>query len=153
MFGLRSDGVKVKCADPIDKIVPHIMKERSDSMNNTVIEQRVESFDAWIDDVYRRTGVEFNYMHIVLASIVRLYALRPRLNRFVMNGRVFQRHGIYASFTVKQALKEDAPDLTRSRSALPGRRAFLKSKRRWMKPFAAPSPRTGRTALPRSRAS
>ena len=112
MFGLRSDGVKVKCADPIDKIVPHIMKERSDSMNNTVIEQRVESFDAWIDDVYRRTGVEFNYMHIVLASIVRLYALRPRLNRFVMNGRVFQRHGIYASFTVKQALKEDAPDLT-----------------------------------------
>ena len=66
MFGLRSDGVKVKCADPIDKIVPHIMKERSDSMNNTVIEQRVESFDAWIDDVYRRTGVEFNYMHIVL---------------------------------------------------------------------------------------
>ena len=92
MFGLRSDGVKVKCADPIDKIVPHIMKERSDSMNNTVIEQRVESFDAWIDDVYRRTGVEFNYMHIVLASIVRLYALRPRLNRFVMNVRFFQRH-------------------------------------------------------------
>lgn len=112
MFGLRSDGVKVKGIDSIDKIVPHIMKERSDAMNYTVIEQRVEGFDSWIDDVHARTGVSFNYMNVMIASIVRLYATRPRLNRFVMNGRIFQRNGIYASFTVKQTLKEDAPDLT-----------------------------------------
>ena len=31
MFGFRSDGKKVKTMDPAFKIIPHVMKKRSDS--------------------------------------------------------------------------------------------------------------------------
>jgi hypothetical protein len=57
-------------------------------------------------------GIKFSYMHILIAAIVRMYAEKPQLNRFVMNGRVFQRDGIYISFTVKKKLTEDAGETT-----------------------------------------
>ena len=31
MFGLRSDGRKIKSLDPIFRDIPHVMKERSDA--------------------------------------------------------------------------------------------------------------------------
>ena len=31
MFGLRSDGRKIKSLDPMFRVIPHVMKERSDA--------------------------------------------------------------------------------------------------------------------------
>lgn len=112
MFGLRSDGVKVKDAEAIEKIIPHIMSKRSDAHNWCEVAMRCETVDNWINDVYERTGVSFNYLSVVIAGLVRLYATRPKLNRFVMNGRIFQRNAIYVSITIKASLRDDAPDLS-----------------------------------------
>lgn len=112
MFGLRSDGRKVRDAEAIEKIIPHIMKTRSDAHNWCEVDTRCESVDNWINDVYERTGVSFNYLSVVIASLLRVYALRPKLNRFVMNGRIFQRNGLFVSITIKASLRDEAPDLT-----------------------------------------
>ncbi len=111
MFGFRSDGTKIKGLDPIDQMIPQIMKTRNDAMNYNTEPIRVENMDNWII-AKRKEGVNFNYMHIVIAGAVRTYALRQKLNRFVVNGRIYQRNGLYMSISTKTALNDDAPELT-----------------------------------------
>lgn len=112
MFGLRPDGKKIKCGDAIEKIIPHLMSERNDAHNWCEVAMRCEPIDNYIKDAHARTGISFNYMHVVIASLLRVYTLRRRLNRFVMNGRIFQRNALYVSITIKASLRDDAPDLS-----------------------------------------
>ena len=111
MFGFRNDGKRLKGIDPIQKIIPHIMSKRHDSQNSTRYEVRCESFDEFIRNE-RKNGNNFNYMHIIIASILRTIALYPRLNRFVMNGRIFKRNYISVSFVVKRGLSATANEST-----------------------------------------
>ena len=103
MFGYRPDGKKIKNIDPIQRIMPHIMKHRHDSQNLTQYDCPCEP----IDDFIRREaekGDVYNYMHIVIASLVRLIALFPRINRFIMNGRIYKRNCIQISFVTESVV-------------------------------------------------
>lgn len=111
MFGRRNDGKRIKTIDPYFKMVPHIMKRRYDAQVFFLHPARCEALDEFILEE-RAKGVYFNYMDIVIASVVRLLALRPQLNRFVMNGRLYKRNSIQISFTMKKVLKDNAPDTT-----------------------------------------
>ena len=112
MFKHRSDGIFEKTADPILGMTSHLMPHRYDAMVNFKLEVRCEPMDEYIKKVYEKTGIHFSYMEILIAAIVRMYAERPFLNRFVMNGRVFRRDGIYISFAVKKQLSDEAPETT-----------------------------------------
>lgn len=112
MFGFRSDGYKVKGLDPIDQMIPQLMRTRNDAMNYNTMPVRVENIDNWIREKSDKEGIRFSYMHVVVASMVRTYALRQRLNRFVVNGRIYQRNGLYMSISTKLSLSDDAPELT-----------------------------------------
>ena len=111
MFGLRPDGKKVRDIDPIQRIMPHIMTERHDSQNMTQYDCPCEPLDDFIRKEAEK-GEKYNDMHIVIASIVRLIALFPRTNRFIMNGRIYNRNCIQISFVVKKGLSAEAPDTT-----------------------------------------
>lgn len=51
-----------------------------------------------------------NYLHYFVAVYVRLLAERPKLNRFIMNNKVYARHDIQFSITIKKKLVEDADE-------------------------------------------
>ena len=57
-------------------------------------------------------GLKVGYMHILIAAIVRLIALRPQLNRFCMNGRIYARPKIWVSFVVHPTLRNDSEGTT-----------------------------------------
>lgn len=109
MFGLRPDGKRVKNIDPIQKIVPHIMKERYDAQNMTHFDCPCEPLDDFIKSE-REKGRSIKYMDIMMAGMVRIIATYPQLNRFVMNGRIFKRNEICISFVVKKGLSTDATE-------------------------------------------
>ena len=111
MFGRRRDGKKLKNIEPFQKIIPHIMKARHDSQNYFLAEVRCEPMDRFLRKM-REEGISLSYLHIIICATVRLIAMRPQLNRFVMNGRIFKRHGIYISFVVKKRLSDDAVGTT-----------------------------------------
>lgn len=111
MFGKRSDGIKLKGLPPVQKIMPHIMSARHDSQNLFMYPVRCESLDTFIAE-QKEQGKSYNYMHLVVASVVRLIALRPEANRFIMNGRIYKRKQIYVSFVVKKALRDDSEETT-----------------------------------------
>ena len=112
MFGYRPDGKKLRDIDPIQRIIPHIMRDRHDSMNCLTVDLPCEPFDEFIKKESAAGNGEYDYMHIIIAGLVRIVANFPRLNRFVMNGRIFKRNVIYVSFVVRKAMTPDAPDTT-----------------------------------------
>lgn len=69
---------------------------------------------AWDDYIKEKKaeGIDMSYMHIFIAGAVRMLALRPRLNRFVMNGKLYARPKIWVSFTIHPELHIDSPDTT-----------------------------------------
>ena len=91
------------------KIVPHIMSARHDSQNLSTCDVPCEPMDAFIRK-HAESGVQYTYMHIVIASVIRAMAMYPGLNRFVMNGRVYDHNELQVSFVVKKSLSPDAPE-------------------------------------------
>ncbi|MBO4743298.1 MAG: 2-oxo acid dehydrogenase subunit E2 [Bacteroidales bacterium] len=111
MFGYRADGKKVKNLDPIQRLMPHIMVQRADAQNSTSYDCPCEPIDAFIKKHYDE-GDKYNYMHILIAAIVRATALFPRINRFICHGRIYARNCIQISFVVKKSLSSEVADTT-----------------------------------------
>lgn len=111
MFGRRKDGKRVKHMNIIDKAEPFFMPMRIDAVNYAHIKIDCEGLDEFIKKE-REKGNHISYMHVVIATIVRILYVREKLNRFVMNDIIYQRNGIYISMDVKKSLSDDGEILT-----------------------------------------
>ena len=111
MFGKRPDGRRIKNLDPMQMIMPYVMKTRTDSMNMYEDTFACEPMDAYIKEKAEE-GISLSYMHIIIAAVVRLIALRPQLNRFCMNGKIYARPKIWVSFVVHPTLRDESVGTT-----------------------------------------
>lgn len=111
MFRKRPDGRVIQNLEPMQQIMPYVMKTRTDSMNMYEDAFACEPMDEYIK-AKSEEGLKLSYMHIIIAAIVRLIALRPQLNRFVMNGRIYARHKIWVSFVVHPTLRDESVGTT-----------------------------------------
>ena len=111
MFGHRSDGKVVKKASAELKVMACTMKERVDSQvffNQDIV---VDKMDEYIAKMAEK-GEKFTYLDILFAAVIRIIAERPKLNRFVVNGRLYARNKMTISLTLKQSLSDDSDDST-----------------------------------------
>ena len=111
MFGKRPDGRVIRNLDPMQKIMPYVMTTRMDSMNMYEDTFPCEVWDKYIKEKELQ-GIKMSYMHIFIAALVRLTALRPQLNRFVMNGKIYARPKIWVSFVVHPTLQDASTGTT-----------------------------------------
>lgn len=111
MFHKRPDGRAIKDLEPMQMIMPYVLRTRTDSMN-----MYEEGFDCAPFDNYIKEkaaeGIEMTYMDIIIAALVRLVAIRPQLNRFVMNGKIYARPKIWVSFVVHPTLRDESVGTT-----------------------------------------
>lgn len=111
MFRDRPDGRRIKNVDPMQLITGFLMKKRYDSMNMYEDAINCATWDKYIKEKAEQ-GIKMGYMHIFIAGAVRMLALKPRLNRFVMNGKLYARPKIWVSFTIHPELHINSPDTT-----------------------------------------
>lgn len=111
MFNQRPDGRAIQNLEPMQMIMPYVMKTRTDSMNMYEDTFVCEPMDAYIKEKASE-GINLSYMHIIIAAIVRLIALRPQLNRFCMNGKIYARPKIWVSFVVHPTLRNESVGTT-----------------------------------------
>lgn len=111
MFGLRTDGRKLKTLGPFFRVIPHVMKERSDSHVYYTQDLPIKSLDEYIAKK-EQEGIRMSYMNIIYAALVRLLAEKPALNRFVMDGRTYARYGITISLAIKKEMTEEIEETT-----------------------------------------
>ena len=111
MLGYRSDGRKIKSIPPFFKIIPQVMRTRSDSQVYYSYDIPIKEMDEYINKKAEE-NIRISYMQIIYAAMVRLIAQRPQLNRFIMNGRTYARNEIYISLAIKKNLTDDGEETT-----------------------------------------
>ena len=99
MFGRRPDGRRIDKIDPIMKITPYIMPERSDAQVFLKHRADMERMSAYIREQAEK-GEKLSYMQIIVAAYVRAVSSNPEINRFIMNKQLFARNNCSAAFTM-----------------------------------------------------
>lgn len=112
MFGRRSDGVKVKNLDVIEKAGPYFMPQRIDAVNLFTQPFDFGVVEKWIKEEKERSGVHYSITEILIAACVRMLYEKPKTNRFINNCVIYQRKGIWISMTIKKKLTEDGEEIT-----------------------------------------
>ena len=108
--GDRKDGRLVRTAQPMNKMMAFIMKDRADAMNYFADEMDVTETDAFCKQMIADGYEGFSFLHIMLAAYVRVVSQKPALNRFISGQRIYARHKIEINMTIKKDLREDSPD-------------------------------------------
>lgn len=103
-FGDRKDGWLLTKLDPISKIIPYIMRTRNDAQVFFEDSIDMSKSDLFIRNYRKEYKEVIGYMHIVIASMVRLMAERPKVNRFVIGGKIYARKEIAISLIIKKSM-------------------------------------------------
>lgn len=107
----RCDGRLLKSIGPFNKIIPYIMKRRTESQ---VFAKQIivtDKIDCYLKEK-REQKQPINFLHLLISMYVRVIAERPQLNRFVMNNRLYSRDGIFISMAVKRSLQDFGEETT-----------------------------------------
>jgi hypothetical protein len=116
MFWRRPDGDLVRDVDPTKAIMPYIMRGRNESAVYFQQHIAMRQADQWIrafNEAHPETPVTIQ--HLVMWAIVQVLHKYPTMNRFVVGGRLYQRKGIWFTYSAKQSLKGKSPLLVLKR--------------------------------------
>lgn len=106
----RADGDLVKDGTDLRRVMPYVMRHRNESA--VYFEQRIdvrnaERFVRAFNEAHPETRATL--FHVVLWAARGGLAEFPGLNRFVAGGRLYQRKGIWVSYSAKQRMRRGAP--------------------------------------------
>jgi len=109
MFGRRPDGTLVRDAVPLRRFMPFISPRRNDSLVLFSQELVVEEALRFVEqrNATRPDDAPMTLFHLILRSIAKMFDERPRLNRFVAGGRLWQRDGIWMTFSAKKRFSDE----------------------------------------------
>jgi hypothetical protein len=107
----RSDGYKLRKIDPLFRVIPHIMKNRSDAQVFFKDSVFLEEPNKVIRQL-RKEGIKVGFLHIVVASMVRTIAKYPKVNRFISGKKAYARNEIALSLAVKKEMSIDSEETT-----------------------------------------
>ena len=110
-FGDRKDGFRLRKADPFFRVIPYIMKDRNDAQ--IFFDERI-----YLDNPQklirklRKEGYKVGFLHIVLATMVRVMSQKPKINRFVRGKKTYARKDITMSLAVKKEMSIKGEETT-----------------------------------------
>ena len=108
-FGLRPDGDLAYGVPATRRIMPFIMSSRTESA--VYFEQQVDCQAIWsfVEQHRARTGQHTTFLHLLIWAFARTVRRHPRLNRFTAGRRLYQRRGVWVSFSAKKEKSDDSP--------------------------------------------
>ena len=110
-WGDRKDGVWLKDLPPLNRIAPGVMPNRADNEAYINVDIDLRPLDAYLAKKNEgRTADRYTYFHLISAAICKAFILRPRMNRFICNYRVYQRRNVTTAFVVKKMFDDHAEE-------------------------------------------
>ena len=105
--GDRKDGVLLRKLDAMHFIMPVIYPNRCD--NEAFISERIDLTN--INKYLERKNADnpdykYNFFQIIVTAVLKLITLRPKMNRFIANGNIYQRNEVSASFIIKKIFSD-----------------------------------------------
>lgn len=122
MFGRRPDASLARDLPAIRRFMPFVSPRRNDSLVYFTNDLSVEAALAFLEERNRRRPADkpMTLFHLLLRALVRMLDERPRLNRFTAGGRVWQRDGVWITFSAKRVFDDQSPIITVKRRFDPG---------------------------------
>lgn len=109
-LGDRKDGRKLRTLQPMNRLMPYIMKKRSDAQNTFADKIEVSKADVLCRKKVLEGKTNFSFLHILLAAYLRVITQRPAVNRFVSGQKIYARNEIVFVMTIKKEMSLSAPD-------------------------------------------
>lgn len=105
----RPDGDYVGDANDTRRIMQFLMPTRNEAV--VYFEQKIpyENAEKFLQEQREQTGLRLSILHLVIWAAAQALHARPKLNRFVAGRRIYQRRGIWVSFSAKKAKNDKAP--------------------------------------------
>ena len=108
---MRADGKRVRDLPAIQAAIPYIMPRRYDAQNYITQYADMEPLRRYIQKK-RKDGLRLSYMTLILAAYFKTAQQHPRINRFIMNSKVYQRNHFCVSFVILKKRADGTPDET-----------------------------------------
>ena len=110
-WGDRPDAVWLKDLPSMNRIMPCIMPNRADNEAYISVDIDYKPLETYLAKKNAgRTEDKFTFFHVISCAVGKAFVLRPRMNRFVCNKRVYQRNDITVAFTVKKKFDDRAEE-------------------------------------------
>ena len=110
-WGDRKDGIWLKDLPPLNRIMPGIMPNRADNEAYINIDIDLRPLEAYLEKKNAgRTEDKYTFFHLISAAIAKAFILRPRMNRFICNNKVYQRKNVTVAFVVKKQFDDHSEE-------------------------------------------
>lgn len=109
-WGDRKEGRKLRTIDPMFKIMPYIMKRRSDSQNFFTEKLDITEAEKFCRQQIKEGRKNFSILHVIIASYIRVVSQRPAINRFVSGQKIYARNNIEVILTIKKKMSLDGEE-------------------------------------------
>lgn len=106
--GDRRDGRRITDGDSMHNFTPYLLPNRTDNEAVAVEKIDLTQATAYID-AKNRENPEFKYtlFHFITAAFAKVITLRPKMNRFIIGRRTYERNEISFAFVVKKKFTDD----------------------------------------------
>lgn len=109
--GDRKDGILLRDIPPMNRIMPGIMPNRADNEAYISLDIDLRPLDAYLAQKNEgKTEDKYTYFHVISAAIGKAFVLRPRMNRFICNRKVYQHRDLTVAFVVKKKFSDKSEE-------------------------------------------
>ena len=98
----RPDGKVVRNLPTYRRMMPYFLRHKYESLYYWEYEFDAEPGLAFAERMSGEYGEKVTLFHLFLHSLLKTFAKYPGVNRFAKGGKIYDRHGIWFSFSVKK---------------------------------------------------
>lgn len=110
-WGDRNDGIWLKDIPAMNRLMPTLMPNRADNEAYLTVDIDLRPMNAYLQKLNEgRTTDKYTFFHLVSAAIGKAFILRPKMNRFIVGSKVYQRREVTIGFTVKKQFNDHAEE-------------------------------------------
>lgn len=110
-WGDRKDGIWLKDIPPLNRIMPGLMPNRADNEAYINVDIDLRPLEEYLEKKNQgKSEDKYTFFHLISAAIGKAFILRPRMNRFICNNKVYQRKNVTIAFVVKKKFTDHAEE-------------------------------------------
>ena len=110
-WGDRKDAIWLKDIPAMNRIMAPLMPNRADNEAHISVDIDMRPMKAYLEKLNEgRTEDKYTVFHIISAAIGKAFVLRPKMNRFICNNKMYQRKDITVAFTVKKKFNDHSEE-------------------------------------------
>ncbi|MBQ8164309.1 MAG: 2-oxo acid dehydrogenase subunit E2 [Clostridia bacterium] len=110
-LGDRRDGYLIRDIDSMHFVMPLIYPNRCD--NEAFVSEKIDLTNAvkYLENKnIDAKDYKYNVFQLIVTAMIKVITLRPKMNRFIANGNIYQRNEVTAAFVIKKQYQDESKE-------------------------------------------